>query len=502
MEIEFKLQLPAGAATGVEQVLAQGSTRVAPLRARYFDTAGATLRAAGIVLRIRQEGTRWMQTVKYGGDGLLAREEHEVDIGEVESETTPDLPDISRHAGSEVGRRLQRVLGKRGARSALVEVFATDITRITCQVERGGSRIELALDRGCVRSGSGTDRRSVPVEELELELKSGDVAPLVALAAEWCARHGLWLGTESKSEKGWRLADPRLPPFDASTGRAIGRGMSGADMLAALIGQALARLLPHASAVAAGGADPAEVHHLRVALRRLRTLLRELGGLVTAEAGLDPSWEPALASAFRQLGHWQDQADLAARLLPELAGEGGPLVTLPAAAATPGQLPEAIARAPELQQALIGLVGFASAPPPDTAGLDARRARALVRRRLDRLHDKVASAAAGFETLPAEQQHRTRKQLKRLRYLGEFAAPLHDADAVHGFLQAIKPAQNALGRQNDEAVALERLRALVIPQPQAWFGVGWLSARRPARTRASRKALQRVSRQTPFWRKS
>ena len=52
---------------------------------------------------------------------------------------------------------------------------------------------------------------------------------------------------------------------------------------------------------------------------------------------------------------------------------------------------------------------------------------------------------------PAEQ-HRVRKRLKRLRYLGEFVAPLFGARGRALSSTQLEPAQDALGRHNDDAV--------------------------------------------------
>ena len=50
-----------------------------------------------------------------------------------------------------------------------------------------------------------------------------------------------------------------------------------------------------------------------------------------------------------------------------------------------------------------------------------------------------------FEKLATERQHRVRKRLKRLRYLGEFLAPLFGKDDTEAFLARLKPCRMPWG---------------------------------------------------------
>lgn len=93
-----------------------------------------------------------------------------------------------------------------------------------------------------------------------------------------------------------------------------------------------------------------------------------------------------------------------------------------------------------------------------------------------------------------------RKRLKRLRYLTEFLAPAVDGDDLNGFLDSLHPALDALGRLHDECVASALYADIASKDPRAWFGVGWLAARRDRSTAACRKALTRI-REVPRLRK-
>ncbi|MDZ4359907.1 MAG: CYTH domain-containing protein, partial [Variovorax sp.] len=100
MEIEFKFCIPPDRLKAVEAALRRGAVVRTRLQARYFDTADQRLVADGMVLRLRKEGRRWVQTVKAAGDNALHRLEHNVDLGT--GAAAPAI-DPARHAGTPVG---------------------------------------------------------------------------------------------------------------------------------------------------------------------------------------------------------------------------------------------------------------------------------------------------------------------------------------------------------------------------------------------------------------
>jgi len=61
-EFELKFQVDPKHRAAVEEAVARGQSRKERLEARYYDTADGALAARRIVLRIRKEGRRWVQT--------------------------------------------------------------------------------------------------------------------------------------------------------------------------------------------------------------------------------------------------------------------------------------------------------------------------------------------------------------------------------------------------------------------------------------------------------
>lgn len=525
MEIEFKFCIPSGRLKAVEAALKRGTVVRTRLQARYFDTADQRLAADGMVLRLRKEGRRWVQTVKATGDNALHRLEHNVDLG-----TTGPAPGIDpqRHQGTPVGDRLSKLLAEGGG-AALVERQSTDIVRLTRDVRvtgPGGAVVEMALDVGKVVAHAGTpEQRESPVCELELELKRGDVQGLVSLARRWSQQHGLWFSTVSKAERGARLlaAQETVEAVKAETPRFADQHPDGLAIRQAVVASCLAQMLPNASEIAAGSTDEEQIHQLRIGIRRLRTALRELAPLDPASGVAEAAeWEPPLVDAFRALGALRDREQVVKLAQPRLREAGAPdfdpLANDDAAAGgTPA--PGDIVRVPAFQNVLVSLIGFTAAakpvepapapaaedaPPPAPIGANA--ARRLLRKRLQRLHEQVLRDGERFESLDTESQHRVRKRLKRLRYLAEFVAPLFDAKEDGGtasrYLKALRPAQDALGEFNDEAVALALYREATVRDARAWFAVGWFTARHEAGAKACRKALEKIEDAPRFWKKN
>lgn len=126
-EFELKLEIPADRLQPLVAALQRGSPRRERLRASYFDTQDGALGRARIVVRMRREGRRWVQTAKAPGRGPLERLQHEVPVAPEGAGMTPAV-DLARHAGTPVGAAIRRALRlKAGAAfTPLVLRYQTD----------------------------------------------------------------------------------------------------------------------------------------------------------------------------------------------------------------------------------------------------------------------------------------------------------------------------------------------------------------------------------------
>ncbi len=507
MEIELKFQVPAAHRKPLARAMAHPGSRQLRLQAQYFDTAERALARAGLALRVRREGRRWVQTLKGAGDGLFRRLEHEVPLA-VPAGVVPQA-DPARHDGTPAGDALRRALGA----APLVPTYGTAITRrlrlLSAPRARpdpagppqesgkvagphfpekaGRQQVEVALDLGFLL-GSG---RKAPVHEIEFELKAGMADGLLRLADTWVGRYGLVLDTRTKAERGDLLArGEAVGPARKAAAQALPPDAGGDAALRAIVGNCLQQILGNASEVAHGPYEAEHIHQLRVGLRRLRSVLRELAAL---SPQVDPAWAGALEALFRQLGAARDRDALAQRLLPALRAAGAGPLTLPPADDAPA--PPQLLAAPATTRLWLALLGFASgAAIPDAPFAPQAAAR------LARLHRQVRRDAARFDKLDDEHRHRLRKRLKRLRYLCEFAAPCFSGKAVRAYLKRVAPAQEALGEFNDVCVA----RALLQPpaaagDAQAMYALGWLAHEHADAVRRCRAPLAALRKAEPFW---
>lgn len=486
-ELELKFHVPPGSADALRAELRRRGARVTPLTAIYFDTEDNMLAREHVALRIRREGRRWLQTLKGKGRSVVERLEIEVPL-KATGGATPRLAP-ARFDGTPAADVLKDALA--GSKSpALHPMYETDVRRLACDLVLPGATVEAALDEGAIRAGG----RSIPVQELELELKSGDVRALCDFAASWAAYGALWLDTRPKSARGTLLArgEPHGPVVKAKQ-PAVDAAMTGPQFLRCIVRATLDQILPNVSEIAAGVAVEGHIHQARVGLRRLRTALRELPAL---DPAVDAAWEPALARTFAQLGAARDAVTAARAARPLLERAHAPKVTWDAADA--GDPVKAVCD-PDFQRALIDLLGYAHAAPGAGEAPAPAAVRAHVCDRLARLHRRIRQAARDFAAQPFDVQHRTRKRLKRLRYVAEFAAPLFAAKAAARYLDHLEPAQDALGAHVDIEVAMQRFRADAAGDAQALFAAGYLEAHLADTGREAQVALKTVAKAEPFW---
>jgi triphosphatase len=486
-EFELKFQVPPVRSDAIENALKRGAVERTQLRAQYFDTNDEALARAGLILRLRQEGEQWVQTAKGPGRHGFERLEHNAPVASRSARPDPGL-----HQGHPVGAALRSALAA-SADGRLHRVFETDVVRLARTFETSDTSVEVAFDRGQIRAGT----QAMPVMELEFELVNGNRAALVELAQRWCEKHGLWLDPLTKSGAGRRLAKgiPGGPPVQADDVRA---SESAPGSVAEMLDAGLQQVLGNAREIAAGTGGDEHVHQLRIGLRRLRTLLRELratGLLPSPDLQLDSS----LRDLFSVLGEHRDRSTLLPRLQAELAEEGSP------AAAWCPPLPDlgATVRSNDFQSAVLQLMAHSQELKLQAASgpaVGARSMRKLVRARLRKLHRRTVRDGRHFEELAEPARHRVRKQVKRLRYLAELTRALFNGRAVDRYVASLKELQDALGAYQDAAAGKALFTARASDDPGAWFVVGWLGAREEGLAAACASACRRMCRKAqPFW---
>ena len=464
----------------------------------YYDTPRLALLQAGLALRLRSDGGRWLQTLKTQGRaaaGLHMREEWEwplpgeaLDFGLLA--TTPEAKFF----------RAPRL------RAALGPAFSTEFTRTSLRLAfADGSLAELCLDSGQIRSG----RRAAAISEVEMELLAGSPVRLFELARELAERLPLRLGHASKSERGYALARGLPPrPVKAAALELDPQG-SVAAAFVTIVGSCIAHLQANEAGFLAGR-DPEYLHQVRVALRRMRACFslfkpvlppsafaRVISQLQERNAALGKArdWDVFVHEMLRALRAQRADEDAVAAFARRCVRLGRVhLRTAQEAVAAPAwqrlwlELGQLLAEGAWMQEhAALALQvdGFA-------AGLLQERAVALKKR------------GKGLEELDAVGRHRLRIAAKKLRYAAEFFTALFPKRRVRPYVQSLAGMQEVLGSLNDAATLLrllpEALQGARAPDPRvAGMIEGWSAASTHLQLDALRRAWDHWQRQKPFW---
>ena len=153
-------------------------------------------------------------------------------------------------------------------------------------------------------------------------------------------------------------------------------------------------------------------------------------------------------------------------------------------------------RANDFQLTLLDLMEFALSDDKDDTQ---KPAKAKLSKIMTKLFGKITNASERFADLDVEAQHDVRKQLKSLRYISEFAAPMYQAKKSKKFLRHLEPAQDILGEYNDNMVGYEFYQHKASTDPNAYFAVGWFYAQRQQAAKVCANALKTVKDAPKFW---
>src|SRR5262249_23651627 len=156
----------------------------------------------------------------------------------------------------------------------------TRVRRTVYPLRSGGSEIELTIDRGKVEAGS----QSLPICEVELELKRGETAELFKLARTLAEDVPVQLAAKSKAERGYALIAGEGPGPVKAAPVALIPGCSRQAAFQTIARASLRQLVANQPATLGG--DPEGLHQMRVALRRLRAAIS-----LFADMLLDPQTE-------------------------------------------------------------------------------------------------------------------------------------------------------------------------------------------------------------------
>ncbi|WP_027706025.1 CYTH domain-containing protein [Zymobacter palmae] len=216
IELELKLALDADAVAILPTLspLSKSAVERLDMRNQYFDTPSRDLEAARMALRIRRFGDTIVQTVKTAGQGSGGLHRRG------EWEWTLDSDQLDTHALVRLAQQEAQhypelaCLASLEVVEQLAPVYTTDFVRQAWQLTLDdGSHIEAALDQGMIHSGHHT----LPIRELELELKHGDTEALWSLARTLSQHIALRPANASKAQRAVALSEGYHAPHHTAS---------------------------------------------------------------------------------------------------------------------------------------------------------------------------------------------------------------------------------------------------------------------------------------------
>ena len=465
-ETELKFVGPEGAlmrlqsSARLRRMAGKRRPQTKALKAIYFDTEDLKLRDAGLVLRVRNEGKGFVQTLKtVNGADVASRLE-------IKSEVPEQAPSIKLIADDGLRKRVARLVRPKD----LKPLFTVEMQRTTLLLSpRPGTEIEAAFDVGRIRHGKSV----LPISEFELELVEGDVAALVACGRELTLDSGLTLFLQSKAERGYALAKGAAEAAATADGLVLSSGATADEAFGRIVGHCLRHLLGNWSAVTAAR-DAEGVHQMRVALRRLRSAFSLFAGpFRTAMKDIESEvrWIAGVLGAARDLDVFQ--GDVFKPVL-EAHGEDDRLRELSTLVRARRRIAwHALLEALEserFRKLVIDLAAVTFSRPWTNAaigGVEAMvPAREFAYERLSARYARALKVGRKIATLDEARRHALRIKLKKLRYAVDFFSSLFPRKRTQRFLGRLSSLQDVLGEMNDVAAAKALVGELLIDQPE------------------------------------
>lgn len=389
----------------------------------------------------------------------------------------------------------------------LVGVAALTGQRRHQRLAINGAVVELTLLTGHLRAIAA----EAPISRLYL---TGPLAGVLSLARDMAGKLPLLPPTTSLAEAARCLAKGEQPPARRSGAPDTAQAASVEASFTLALGHLLEVALFQANLIRADR-EAEGVHQMRVALRRLRSVLRVFRPLTDGPRAR--ALDARLREVLTLLGPARDWdvflegvgADMA-RLLPKDARMMGLLRTARAARDTAYEQLIKGLEGPSWRLCVLDGIAFLlerpwrqDADPPIHARLD-DAPHGFARQVLEKRWQGLLRAGADIAALAPEALHELRLDAKKLRYAAEVLAPVFARKAARRFQRRLAALQQELGQANDAAVASALAQSLKRgpDSGRAWaIGVieGWCMARFGADRERVAAAWESLIEKESFW---
>jgi inorganic triphosphatase YgiF len=500
-ETELKIHIGKDDLAEVSRILARLShsdPEAELLTATYFDTPTLTLFKRGYTFRVRREGNRPVQTLKFED----SNKREGLTRGEWTDLIKTDEPDLEK---GKSGRTVRREFGT----PRLKPQLTISIHRYTYVIPYAdNTRIEAAIDVGEIRI-EGT-RKRVPITEVELELKVGENAiGLYEIAQSLLHRITGRIEFQSKAARGFahhKAARPRT--FVRLKPPAPKRKETLGQVLQAVARRYFAQFYGNVPAVEDD--DEEGIHQMRVALRRMRAVLNALEDYVAPVHF--KSVNRKLKNLLQSLGdsrNWFVVGEHIKRV-PELAlrrtvAHRRLIEAVEAKWHRANEDAKTSVQAPEHAMTWLELLRWFEMAGQANGG-QSPKLRAAVKEAvndiLDRQFRRVHKRAQKFERLTTAERHKLRIACKNLRYTIDLFAGVYPKGKVKDFLRNLRRVQDCLGYLNDVRMARQLLTRPGFPRREALAAgeaLGWLEKDANARLADIHQDVKRLVKSKPFW---
>jgi len=127
---------------------------------------------------------------------------------------------------------------------------------------------------------------------------------------------------------------------------------------------------------------------------------------------------------------------------------------------------------------------------------------------LEKVHRKLLKRGKGFAVLDAQERHKLRIRIKKVRYASEFFAPLYQVERSENFLVALRNMQDDLGKLNDVESARGLMDGLTTGDTErarriaraGGLVIGWHRHAAALRENQLVRHWRKLKKAEPFWR--
>jgi inorganic triphosphatase YgiF len=466
-EIELKLSINKADARKLRQVLvldhlALNNPAKHKITSIYFDTRDLQLLDAGITLRLRHKARDWIQTIKLAGtanSGLHQRCEWE----DLVRSGHPDYTKIK-------SPKLIRFFADQKLRASLIPIFQTEIMRTEWLLTfENVDKVELSLDLGMLRANQCQE----PINEIELELKAGNVGRIFDLALELQKSIPLKIENASKAKRGYAYYRPSAPQIFKSKFPNLDSNIDVNAAFKKITLECISHLEGNQDIVLIES-DVEGIHQMRVALRRLRSAFTLFKNLINSEESrfllTEVNW------LKDTLGKVRDLDVFITETLPMVTESS---INHNGFFKLKGQALQArLLASQEMQEALMSqryhkLLLMLSSWLENERWLGQQnmaknyKLHTIAKKSLSKFYKRLLQSKLQFKDMKPEYRHAVRITAKKLRYASEFFYGLYSSKEAGPFIKKLAKLQDSLGKLNDIIVTENFLMSISGSMPNA-----------------------------------